>query len=171
MQFFAETVFNEVAFSLTNLGIDRELIRESVEAVLKKVGFEKDSNQSPFRLSGGQQRRIAIASILVTNPGILLLDEPTVGMDQDGISMLRRIIAEYRQSQGIVIIASHDQDFLYREANRFLVLSEGKLAADFGKEHYLNFLELLGELGIDIPEIIQLKQNRQLPVKIMEELA
>ena len=161
-QFFAATVFEEVAYGLTLRGRTGTEVRAAVEAVLDWVGFRGDLNSSPFRLSGGQQRRVAIASILVLDPLLLLLDEPTVGLDRSGLAMIRDLIGRYRQQKRSVIIVSHDLDFLYPQVDRFLVLVKGELRADFEQAELPKFMELLNNNGIALPELVKLQQ-RKLP--------
>lgn len=161
-QFFAATVFEEVAYGLTVRGRTGTEVRLAVEKVLNWVGFRGDLNSSPFRLSGGQQRRVAIASILVLEPSLLLLDEPTVGLDRSGLAMIRDLISRYRQQKGTVIIVSHDLDFLYPLVDRFLVLVKGELRADFKQEDLPEFRKLLNDNGITLPELVKLQQ-RKLP--------
>jgi energy-coupling factor transport system ATP-binding protein len=168
-QFFLNSVAEEVGYPLELGGASRELTTAKVRGILDQVGYEGDPQNSPFRLSGGQQRRIALAAILVLNPEILLLDEPTVGLDASGLAMIRQVIAAYRRSKRTVIMVSHDTDFLYGQADRFLALGQGKLLADFPKAEYPGYVRLLAENGIAIPEIIQLG-GRKLPEEIREYL-
>jgi energy-coupling factor transport system ATP-binding protein len=172
-QFFLNTVYEEVAFALTLRGQPEPKISLAVNRVLSQVGYCGDLNASPFRLSGGQQRRVAIASILIMNPEILLLDEPTVGMDAQGLAVIGAIIAEFRRKKGTVIMVSHDQDFLYRQVDRVLIIKAGQLQADFKKQDWVRQVDLLVECGVAIPEIMQLSK-RSLPDEIrkfIEEVA
>jgi len=169
-QFFASTVFEEVAYALTVRGHTGSAVHETVERVLEWVGFQGNLNSSPFRLSGGQQRRVAIASILVMEPMLLLLDEPTVGLDQSGLAMIRALIDQYRQQKRTVIIVSHDLDFLYQMVDRYLVLVKGELRADFKRAELSKFVEVLSANGIAIPELVELQQ-RNLPDDIHEYIS
>ncbi|HEY8463899.1 MAG TPA: ABC transporter ATP-binding protein [Bacillota bacterium] len=167
--FFANTVLEEVAYALTVRGRTVAAARETVERVLGKVGFEGDLKSSPFRLSGGQQRRVALASILVMDPELLLLDEPTIGMDRKGLAVLRNLITAYRCRHRITIIVSHDLDFLYPQVDRYLVLKAGKLIADFKKAEFPSYVGLLNENQIGLPEMLKLRQ-RKLPDYILNYL-
>ena len=164
-QFFLNTVYEEVGFALTLRGQTEPEINLAVNRVLDQVGYHGDLAASPFRLSGGQQRRVAIASILIMNPDILLLDEPTVGMDAQGLAVLQTIIAEFHRKMGTVLVVSHDQDFLYRQVDRLLVLKAGRLQADFKKQAWPSQVDLLVECGVAIPEVLQLSK-RGLPDEI-----
>lgn len=169
IQFFNETVYQEVAFALESRDLNRETIDLIVNRALKKSGYTGKTDQSPFRLSGGEQRRVAIATILALNPQILLLDEPTVGLDLNGLEMITSIIDDYRREQKTVLIVSHDLDFLYRRVDRYLVLCRGRLAADFKKNDFDRYLEVLIKLGLAIPELVAIK-NKGIPSDIMREL-
>ncbi len=169
IQFFNETVYQEVAFALENRGLNREAIDKIVKLTLKKTGYPGKPDQSPFRLSGGEQRRVAIASILTLNPEVLLLDEPTVGLDFNGLEMISQIIDSFRLENKPVLIVSHDLDFLYRKVDRYLVLNEGRLVADFNKVDFDRKIGLLTEIGLAIPEIIEFKQ-KEMPLNLKQEL-
>jgi energy-coupling factor transporter ATP-binding protein EcfA2 len=169
-QFFLDSVGEEVGYPLGLHGASRERTMMKVREIMDQVGYDGDLQSSPFHLSGGQQRRIALAAILILNPAILLLDEPTVGLDASGLAMIRKVIAAYRRSQRTVILVSHDVDFLYRHVDRFLAFQQGKLLADFPKSQYPGHVRLLAENGIAIPEIVQLGQ-RKLPEEIRRYLA
>jgi energy-coupling factor transport system ATP-binding protein len=166
-QFFANSVVDEVGYPLVLQGASQEEIKVKVREILDQLGFDGDLQSSPFRLNAGQQRRIALADILILNPGILLLDEPTVGLDASGLEMIRKVIAAYRHRKRTVILVSHDVDFLYRLVDRFLVLHQGKLLADFLKPDYQEYLQLLEQNYIAIPELVKLGQ-RKLPEDIRE---
>jgi energy-coupling factor transport system ATP-binding protein len=168
-QFFLDTVYEEVAFALTLQGCRQPQLDRAVNRVLRQVGYDGDYQASPFRLSGGQQRRVALASILITEPDILLLDEPTVGMDAAGLEILRTILAKSRQQNTTVLLVSHDQDFLYRQVDRVLLMKDGQLQADFSKRDWLQYAERLSECGVTLPELLQLSK-RNLPEPIRDYL-
>lgn len=157
VQFFNETVYQEIAFALENRGINKAEIEEIVRFALEKTGFQGKTSQSPFNLSGGEQRRVAIACILALDPQVLLLDEPTVGLDFNGLEMISQIIEGFRKENKSLLIVSHDLDFLYRLVDRYLVLDKGRLVADFSKNDFEGNIQLFLKLGLAIPEILQLK--------------
>ncbi len=169
VQFFNETVYQEMAFALENRGLNKTEIDEKVQLALKKIGYLGKTNQSPFKLSGGEQRRVAMASILALDPKVLLLDEPTVGLDFNGLEMATQIIEGFRKEHKLVLIVSHDLDFLYRQADRYLVLDKGKLVADFDKNDFDKNIELITKLGLAIPEILELKA-KGIPEDLKQEL-
>lgn len=169
IQFFNETVYQEIAFALENRGLTKDTVAEIVCSVLKKTGYHGEHNRSPFHLSGGEQRRVAIACILSLNPQVLLLDEPTVGLDVSGLEMIEEIIADFKTQNKTIIMVSHNMDFLYRNVDRYLVLNHGKIAADFKKSDFEDYLELLRKSGLAIPELVELK-NRGIPSNILQEI-
>lgn len=168
-QFFLESVNDEISLAFKFNTKESSEVKKSVQNLADIVGYEGPLNQSPFRLSGGEQRRVAIASILAMQPQILLLDEPTVGMDGTGIDSIRSIISNYRKEKGIVIVVSHDMDFLYSVVDRFIALNNGRLIADFKIENFINNVSSLEEAGIGIPEKVRLLK-RDLPKLIMQTL-
>jgi energy-coupling factor transporter ATP-binding protein EcfA2 len=160
-QFFLDTVLAEVGFALTNHQADAgPEFRRRITQVLDRVGYQGELTASPFRLSSGQQRRVALAGVLIMNPDVLLLDEPTAGMDARGLAVLRAVLAEYRQKKGTVIVVSHDLDFLFGQVDRLLVLSRGRLQADFAMQDLPNYTGLLAANAVAVPEVIQLRRRR-----------
>lgn len=167
VQFFLATVFDEVALALSGQGLSSEVIQAKVKAILSLVGFKGNWDNSPFRASGGEKKRIALASILIMDPDVLLLDEPTAGLDFMGLQVISEIIMKYRLKRQTLIIISHDLDFLLREVDRFLILDQGKLVADFQTKNMQNHSSLLDDLGLGIPEEIGLLK-RVLPNYIQD---
>lgn len=155
-QFFMGTVEEEVGFGL-GTKISGSQRQELISQVLQEVGFIGDLSASPFQLSGGQQRRLALASILIVQPQVLLLDEPTIGLDGAGLTMLRQVIAKFSARGKTVVISSHDLDFLYDTAERFLLLNGGRLVADFNRSDFMSQCSLLGTLGMGLPELVTLE--------------
>jgi energy-coupling factor transport system ATP-binding protein len=127
-QFFAETVKEELSFGLRNRGLQEEEANKKVEEVSKKFGLFEYLNSSPFDLSGGEKRRLSIASITILDPEVLIVDEPTAGLDFQYrnlmVSELRNFLGTKNKS---LLIATHDVDFGLRVANKAVVLSEGKV--------------------------------------------
>ncbi|HHW11541.1 MAG TPA: ABC transporter ATP-binding protein [Firmicutes bacterium] len=130
--FFAATVREEVAFGPENLDLNRAEIEARVAWALTAVGLEREKwETSPLKLSGGEQRRVALAAALAMKPRFLLLDEPTIGLDGPGEEALRQTLQRIKTEMGIgLLVASHDPDFLYMFTDRVLVLVNGELRAD-----------------------------------------
>lgn len=154
-QIFEEDVFREIAFGPKKMGFDGEEIKKRVLSSAKFLGLDKDIlDKSPFDLSGGQKRRVAIASIIAMQPKVLVLDEPTAGLDPKGRDTVLSLIKNYQQKTGsTVIIVSHSMEDVAKLADKVLVMNNGKVQM-FGTvaEVYSNVDELK-EIGLSVPEI------------------
>jgi energy-coupling factor transport system ATP-binding protein len=131
-QLFEETVAKDIAFGPANMGLSRDEIEQRVAKAVEITGIDKSLlSKSPFELSGGQRRRVAIAGVLAMEPDLLILDEPTAGLDprgrEDVLSYIKNYHAEGRRA---VIIVSHNMDDIARVADRIIVLSKGKIQLD-----------------------------------------
>ena len=164
-QLFESTVFEDVAFGPKNMGLSESEIKERVLEAVKFVGLTEEYLQkSPFDLSGGEKRRVAIAGVISMKPKVLVLDEPTAGLDPVGKNDLLELIKSYNKTTGsTVVFVSHNMDDVALVADRVLVLSEGKIVMNGTVEEvYSKGGELL-ELGLDVPEItrvfLKLKEN------------
>lgn len=152
-QFFAETVFDEVAFGPRNLGFSKEEIEERVNRALLSMGLSPESlsSRSPFSLSGGEKRRVAIASIISINPQIIVLDEPTAGMDFSGkISILAHIKDQLYKGVGVVFI-THNMEEAIQIADRLIVLSDGRIVFDGEPKAFFINVDFVKQVGLDIP--------------------
>ena len=164
-QFFAETVFEEVAFGPKNIGISEEKIEDCVKSALISVGlsYEEIKDRSPFHLSGGEKRRLAIASILAMDPEVLILDEPTANLDPRGKLQIMNYIDRWvDKKQKTLIIVSHDLDEVMRLVRRVIVLKAGEIIFDGPSERLFMSYDKLEEAELDLPEIVRL-------VKILQE--
>lgn len=164
-QLFESTVFEDVAFGPKNMGLSESEIKERVLEAVKFVGLTEEYLQkSPFDLSGGEKRRVAIAGVISMKPKVLVLDEPTAGLDPVGKNDLLELIKSYNKTTGsTVVFVYHNMDDVALVADRVLVLSEGKIVMNGTVEEvYSKGSELL-ELGLDVPEItrvfLKLKEN------------
>jgi energy-coupling factor transporter ATP-binding protein EcfA2 len=127
-QFFAETVREELSFGLKNRGLREEEIKKKVEEVAKKFGLFEYLDKSPFDLSGGEKRRLSIASIIILDPEVLIVDEPTAGLDFQYRNLMISIIRGFLETRNkSLVVATHDIDFGLRIANKAAVINEGKL--------------------------------------------
>ena len=156
-QLFEETIALDIAFGPKNLGLSEEEINKRVKDSMEKVGlsYEKFKDESPFELSGGQKRRVAIASILAMKPQYLILDEPTAGLDPEGRDeILREIKSIYDSEEDMtVIIVSHSMEDIAKVANRVIVMNQGKIFADDKPEIIYSMSEKLDKIGLDVPQI------------------
>ena len=157
-QLFEETVFKDVAFGPKNLGLEGEEIEKRVQHALELVNLDYDEfkERSPFRLSGGQQRRVAIAGVLAMEPEILILDEPTAGLDPQ---MRKQLIEEIVQLQDefslTIILISHRMEEIARLSDRVFVLDNGKLSLTGTPAEVFSNYEYLSEIGLGVPEITE----------------
>lgn len=171
-QLFAETVFADVAFGLKNFA-DKELsgeeIRQAVKEAIQTVGLNYDEikNRSPFELSGGQKRRVAIAGVIVTKPEILVLDEPAAGLDPLGKQEIMQLLHDiHKEWCKTVIIVSHDMDEISQNCNKAAVFSEGKIVA-VGEPKALFESGETKKAGLDVPFTQKtLQKLRELGVEI-----
>ena len=158
-QLFAETVFQDISFVLRQRGTfsSRE-IELRVKSACRLVGldYEEFSNRSPFELSGGEMRRVALAGVLVQDPQLLILDEPTVGLDVPGKREILRDIEELRRSGKTVVMISHSVEDLVKSVDRFIVLEEGKLLTSGSPEEVFSFLLHTARLSFLAPSIFRL---------------
>ncbi|MDD6996072.1 MAG: energy-coupling factor transporter ATPase [Candidatus Borkfalkiaceae bacterium] len=177
-QLFAETVFADVAFGLKNFSktpLSEAETARAVKEALEKVGlsYEEVKDKSPFELSGGQKRRVAIAGVIVTKPKILVLDEPAAGLDPLGkeeiAALLKRVHEDWCET---VIVVSHDMDEIAELCNRAAVFSEGKAVfCDSPERLFTQHAEELLKLGLDIPETAKIQRElRSRGVNVQSDL-
>ena len=154
-QLFEETVYKDIAFGPKNMKLDAAEVERRVLEAAQIVGLTREQLQvSPFDLSGGQKRRVAIAGVLAMEPEVLILDEPTAGLDPTGREEILANIETYRQTKNAtVMMVSHSMNDVARLTDRLLVLSNSKLVMDGTPEQVFSRAEELVELGLDIPEI------------------
>ncbi len=158
-QLFEETVEKDVAFGPKNLGLSEEEISERVREAVTLVGmdFEKYKDRSPFDLSGGQKRSIAIAGVIAMRPEVLILDEPTAGLDPKAHMELLDMIEKVHMMTGnITIIVSHNMTDIARLSDKVIVIDSGRLVTVGTPEEVFSKSELLTSVGLDIPPITKL---------------
>lgn len=154
-QLFESTVYNDIAFGPTNMKLSQDEIDKRVRESLSFVGLTEDYlEKSPFDLSGGEKRRVAIAGVISMRPKVLILDEPTAGLDPIGKNNLLKLIKAYNETTGsTVIFVSHNMDDVAAIAHKVIVMSDGKVAMEGTVDEVYSQGEKLSELGLDIPEI------------------
>ena len=157
-QLFEETVRKDIAFGPRNIGLDEAEINERVMWAAKKVNLTDELlDKSPFELSGGEKRRAAIAGVLAMRPRVLILDEPTAGLDPKGRDVILKSVCDYqKQENAVVLLVSHSMEDVARVADKVLVMNGGKLQM-FGKtaEVFSRQAELC-EMGLNIPKVMQI---------------
>ncbi len=154
-QLFEETVRKDVAFGPHNMGLDEEQINQRVLSSIKAVGLSEDIlDKSPFELSGGQKRRVAIAGILSMRPKVLVLDEPTAGLDPRGREEILGYIKDYQNSENAtVILVSHSMEDVADYADKILVMHEGQAVMFDTLPAVFSHAEELTAMGLDVPQI------------------
>ena len=156
-QLFEETVYKDIAFGPRNMGLKEEEIDRRVREAAGFVGLtEAQLNASPFDLSGGQKRRVAIAGVIAMEPEVLILDEPTAGLDPVGRAGILENIQQYRKAKNATIMmVSHSMEDVARLTDRLLVMNGSKLAMDAAPAEVFTQAEALVEMGLSIPQVTQ----------------
>ena len=179
-QIFAETVFEDIAFGPRNKGFNEEEVAKAVREAMAFVGLDYDTfaQRSPFQMSGGQMRRVAIAGVVAMNPDYLVLDEPSAGLDPRSRNAVFREIMDLHKSRGIaIVLVTHSMEEAVKYANRLLVVNAGKVLFDgepaaIFKEHGTELVQV----GVDVPQVYKLadllrSRGLQLSEGIKDELA
>ena len=156
-QLFEETVYKDIAFGPTNMGLSKEEIDRRVREAAGFVGITEQQLQvSPFDLSGGQKRRVAIAGVIAMEPEVLILDEPTAGLDPVGREEILGNIQAYRKAKNAtVLMVSHSMEDVARLTDRLLVMNGSRLAMDSTPAQVFERAEELTEMGLSIPQVTQ----------------
>ncbi len=154
-QLFEETVYKDIAYGPSNLGLDKTEIDRRVKEAALTVGLSPDVlDKSPFDLSGGQKRRVAIAGVIAMEPNILVLDEPTAGLDPAGREdILSQIKAIHSQGKMTVILVSHSMEDVAKLVDRLIVMNEGKVYADGTVDEVFSKGKELRNIGLNVPQI------------------
>ncbi len=158
-QLFEETVAKDIAFGPKNQGLSAAEIDERVRYAMECVhlDYQKYAERSPFELSGGQMRRVAIAGVLAMKPSVLILDEPTAGLDPRGRDRILGMLEELHARENVTILmVSHSMDDMARLADRLIVMSDGKVVADGTPREIFMQEDMMTSIGLDIPEAARL---------------
>lgn len=157
-QLFEVTVLEDVAFGPRNQGLGREQARQRAAEALELVGVRKELwEMAPFTLSGGQKRRVAIAGVLAMKPSVLILDEPTAGLDPAGREEMFTLLRRLHEEQGMtILLVSHSMDDIARYAQRLWVMQDGKLLYDGGVRQAFSDRDRVRALGLDVPQCTEL---------------
>ena len=156
-QLFEETVYKDIAFGPKNMGLSAEEVDRRIREAAGFVGLtEQQLEVSPFDLSGGQKRRVAIAGVIAMEPEVLILDEPTAGLDPVGRSEILGNIQSYRKAKNATIMmVSHSMEDVARLTDRLLVMNGSKLAMDAPPAQVFTHAEELTQMGLNIPQVTQ----------------
>ena len=160
-QLFEETVYRDIAFGPKNMGLDEQEIDRRVREAAGFVGLTAEQLEvSPFDLSGGQKRRVAIAGVIAMEPEVLILDEPTAGLDPVGRAEILGNIEAYRRARNATIMmVSHSMEDVARLTDRLLVMNGSKLAMDAAPAQVFSHAEELVQMGLNIPQVTQVFLN------------
>ncbi len=156
-QFFCNTVGEEIAFAEKVFAPKNKNIKKKVIKVLKMVGLDESYiNRSPFSLNGGEKRRVAIASVLISNPKLLIMDEPTIGLDNNSKKRLMKLLKKLKTMYSkTIIIVTHDVDMLYEIVDNVVVLNEGKVVKEGNKLSVFSNVELLDQNNTPVPSVVR----------------
>lgn len=159
-QLFEDTIFHDVCFGPKNQGLDKETIEKMARDALEEVGIDEALYaSSPFDLSGGQKRRVAIAGVLAMNPKVLILDEPTAGLDPKGRDELFAVIEKLQRQRKItVILVSHSMEDVAKYVDRMLVMNQGCLAFDGKPKEIFKHYKELEAMGLSAPQMTYILQ-------------
>jgi len=155
LQLFEDTVFDDIAFGPRNLGLPDQEITKRVRECMAELGldFQTFAPRSPFSLSGGEQRKVAIAGILALNPEVLILDEPTAGLDNQGVEQIKNVLSKLNKDGTTIVLISHNLDLAAQLTRKILLLDKGKLICFCGKKEFFEKPELLCSVGLRPPEL------------------
>jgi energy-coupling factor transport system ATP-binding protein len=154
-QLFCETVEEEVAFALKNFGFTESTLKKRVTWALNLLGLTEYRKTSPFMLSGGERKRVALASVLAWNPKVLVMDEPTIGQDYEQKEKLRQFIVQLNTQGKTVVVVTHDVEFVAECNPRVILMAEGKIVADGDGKKVLTDIERLTKASIVLPQVTQ----------------
>jgi energy-coupling factor transport system ATP-binding protein len=160
-QLFSDTVENEIAFALRNFGFAEELIGQRLAWALEFFGLERYRTHSPLILSGGEKKRLTLASILAWDPDVVVLDEPTVGQDAIQKAKLAEAVNMLHSAGKTIIIVSHDVEFLWLLQPRLLVMTKGKVVGDAPCAELMLDKKLLDAARVSQPQLVRLYENLQ----------
>jgi energy-coupling factor transport system ATP-binding protein len=155
-QLFCETVEEEISFALRNFGFSEKVTAERVTWALNLLGLTQYRKTSPFMLSGGERKRVALASVLAWDPNVLILDEPTIGQDYQQKERLRQFILQLKMQRKTIIIVTHDVEFVAECDPRVLLMRDGRIIADGEARHILTDQGVLTQASIVPPQIAQI---------------
>jgi len=156
-QFFEENIFKEIAFGPKNMGVAEEQLVQSVKKSLQMVDMDYQSfkDRSPFSLSGGEMRRVAIASILAIDPEVIILDEPTASLDPQSCSKLLSVIVDlYQKHHKTIIMVSHNMEIMAKLARRIIVMEKGEIIMDDTPRNiFQKSIDRLEDIGLSLPQV------------------
>jgi energy-coupling factor transport system ATP-binding protein len=155
-QLFSESVEDEIAFALKNFGFEEEVITKQVDWALNLLDIAQYRETSPFMLSGGERKRVALASILAWDPKVIVMDEPTIGQDHQQKEKLQQFILQLNAQKKTVVVVTHDVEFVAECNPRVILMRQGKILVEGIAEEVLTNPELVAQASIVPPQITQI---------------
>ncbi len=170
-QLFSESVEEEVAYALRNFGFEENVVKKQVDWALNLLGLTQDRQTSPFMRSGGERKRVALASVLAWNPEVIILDEPTIGQDHLQKETLRQFIVQLNAQGKTVIMVTHDVEFVAECSPRVVLMAEGKIVTEGPAMDILTNPDLVMKASIVPPQITQIfldLKDLGLPTRVLD---
>ena len=158
-QIFSNTVYDEVAFGVKNLGMSKEGIEEAVDHALKLVGLESAKSRYPFMLGRGERQKLAVASILAMNSPVLIVDEPTTGMDRRGSTSIMTLLREWHDAGQTILVITHDMNIVVEFVPTMVVMSQGKVLAKAPTREVMANSEMLETAFLRPPQVSRVAQS------------
>lgn len=159
-QLFEDSVEREILFGPKNFNMNLDKVKDYAYRLLMKLGFDRDvMNKSPFQMSGGQMRKIAIVSILAMDPDIIVLDEPTAGLDPHSRKQVMGLLKQLQQEGKTIVLVTHDMNDVAQYADRIKVLQQGTLVYEGTPRALFSDSERINDFSLDLPDIVQLQRD------------
>ncbi|PTJ24532.1 energy-coupling factor transporter ATPase [Staphylococcus simulans] len=159
-QLFEDSVEREILFGPKNFNMNLDKVKDYAYRLLMKLGFDRDvMNKSPFQMSGGQMRKIAIVSILAMDPDIIVLDEPTAGLDPHSRKQVMNLLKQLQQEGKTIVLVTHDMNDVAQYADRIKVLQQGTLVYEGTPRALFSDSERINDYSLDLPDIVQLQRD------------
>lgn len=170
-QLFCNSIEEELKFSLRNLNYSKDEIQQKVDSIIKKFNFEPYRDRSPFNLSGGESKKLALATIICRDPEIIVFDEPTLGQDAKEVNFFLQLMREELQKGKTILIVTHNIEFAFENIPRTILMDKGKIIADGPTEKVLANDFLVNKTSLVLPQIHQLKLGlNKIGVRVPHEI-
>lgn len=167
-QLFNATVYDEIAFSLRTLGLSESLVHERVARVSEVLGIKNLLDKQPYSLSVGEKKRVALASIIVYDPWVLLLDEPTANLDYNGVKLVKQVVLDAKRTGKTVVVTTHDTDFALEVADKIYLMDNGVVRENVRPDQLLS-KNLISRYGLKPPSILKLVDKLGVkPAEVLE---
>ncbi len=170
-QLFSNTVAEEIKFSLKSLDLSKEEAEEKTNTILNEYGFERYADRSPMNLSGGESKKLAIASIMCRDPDILVFDEPTLGQDANEIKIFLDMLEKESKKKKTIIMVTHNIEFAFEHVPRVVLMTKGRILADGPTNRLLTNETLVNRSSLILPQVFRLKLGlKTLGLEVPDEI-